>query len=238
MSGNMLETNDRLYGYLESVSDREDAVLAELRAETQKDPRFNMAVSPLQGQFMGVLVRAIGARKIVEVGTFTGYSSLSMALALPEDGTMWCFDISEDWTALARKYWKKAGVDHKVELRLAPGTDSMDALIAEGHSGTVDLVFIDADKPNYPDYWERGLTLLRQGGMIIADNTLFQGVVPVEFDDDKLRAHWSTRSDDIQDMLVESTHAIRAFNERIHWDDRVDLSMIPVGDGMTLAVKR
>ena len=238
MSGALLEMNDRLYAYLDAVSDREPAVLAELREETHNDPRFNMAVAPMQGQFMGVLVRALGARRIVEVGTYTGYSSLSMALALPDDGRMWCFDISEEWTGLAQKYWRKAGVADRIELRLAPGEESMDALVAEGHGGSIDLVFIDADKPNYHKYWERGLTLLRRGGLMIADNTLFQGVVSDDYDDERLKAHWAHRPKEILPELVGNTHAIRAFNEQIHKDDRVELSMIPVGDGMTLAVKK
>ena len=238
MSGALLEMNDRLYAYLDSVSDREPAVLAELREETHRDPRFNMAVTPMQGQFMGVLVRAVGARRIVEVGTYTGYSSLSMALALPDDGRMWCFDISEEWTSLARKYWQKAGMADRIELRLGRGEESMDALIAEGHGGSIDLVFIDADKPNYHKYWEQGLTLLRRGGLMIADNTLFQGVVTDDHDDEKLRAKWAHRSKEVLEELVGNTHAIRAFNEQIHNDERVDLSMIPVGDGMTLAVKK
>ena len=163
MSSARLMMNEDLYTYLDSVSDREPAVLGELREETLRDPRFNMAVSPMEGQFLGVLVRMLAAKKICEVGVFTGYSSLSMALALPPGGHIWCFDVSEVWTSVARKYWKKAGVDSKITLRLAPGAESMQGLIDTGHAGTFDLAFIDADKPSYRKYWDLAHSLLRTG---------------------------------------------------------------------------
>jgi caffeoyl-CoA O-methyltransferase len=228
---------DELYAYLDAVSDREAPVLAELRAETRKDPRYNMQMTPNQGQFMQTLVLATGARRILEVGTYTGYSALAMALALPADGRLVTLDVSDEWTKLGRRFWVKAGVAHKIELRLAPGVRSMDALIAEGQADSFDMLFIDADKPSYPDYWERGLKLVRQGGLLIADNTLFQGVVGASFTDDKLRRHWAARPPEVREELVQATHAARAFARKIHKDPRVQLSMIPAGDGITLAVK-
>ncbi len=238
MSTQTIRMDAELESYLWAVSGREPPVLAALREETRANPRRGMQVSPMQGQFMGVLVKALGARRILEVGVFTGYSSLSMALALPDDGRLVALDISEDYTALARTYWDKAGVAHKVDLRIAPAAESMDAMIANGEGGSFDLVFIDADKPAYPDYWERGLTLLRTGGLIIADNTLFQGTVGPGFDDARLADVFGDRSPEVRDELIGNTHAARAFNRRVHHDDRVDLSLIPVGDGMTLGVKR
>lgn len=238
MSTQTIRMDEELETYLWAVSGREPPVLAALREETQANPRRGMQVSPMQGQFMGVLVKAVGARKILEVGVFTGYSSLSMVLALPDDGRLIALDISEDYTALARKYWDKAGVAHKVDLRIAPATESMDAMIAGGESGSFDMVFIDADKPAYPEYWERGLTLLRPGGLIIADNTLFQGTVGPGFDDGRLAEVFGNRPPEVREELIGNTHAARAFNAKVHQDDRVDLSLIPVGDGMTLGVKR
>ncbi|HEX7006499.1 MAG TPA: class I SAM-dependent methyltransferase [Alphaproteobacteria bacterium] len=237
MSQERLMMTDELYDYLYAVSDREAPVLAELRAETRKDPRFNMQMTPNQAQFMQTLVLATGAKRILEVGTFTGYSALAMALVLPPDGRLVTLDISEEWTRLARRFWDKAGVADKIELRLAPAVQSMDALIAEGQEGGFDIVFIDADKPNYPEYWERGLKLARQGGLVIADNTLFQGVVGPSFTDERLRQKWADRPKAVQEELIAATHAARAFAKKIHKDPRVQLSMIPAGDGITLAVK-
>ena len=237
MSQERLSMTDELYAYLDAVSDREAPVLAELRAETRKDPRYNMQMTPNQGQFMQTLVLATGAKRILEVGTFTGYSALAMALALPADGHLITLDISDAWTKLGQRFWQKAGVAGKIELRLAPGKDSMDALIKEGREGSFDIVFIDADKPSYPDYWERGLVLVRKGGLLIADNTLFQGVVGASYTDDKLRQFWAERPPAVREELVQATHAARAFARKIHKDPRVQLSMIPAGDGITLAVK-
>jgi caffeoyl-CoA O-methyltransferase len=237
MSGVRLMMNEEQYAYLDSINDRETPVQRELREETYKDPRFNMAVSAEEGQFLGVIVKMLNAKKICEVGVFTGYSSLSMAMALPPGGHIWAFDVSEVWTGVARKYWRKAGVADRVTLRLAPGVDSMKDLLANGHRGTFDLVFIDADKPNYPHYWELGLDLLRTGGTIIADNTLFQQVLPPSFTDERLREKWAKRPPEVQAELVAATHGIRAFNRKIHQDRRVALSVLPVGDGMTFGVK-
>ncbi len=238
MSGGRLNMNEELYTYLDSVNDREPPALVALRIDTESDPRKNMAIHPMQGQFMGVMVQALQPRKIVEVGTFTGYSSLSMALEMPDDARMWCFDISEDWTALAKKHWQLAGLDDRIDLRLAPGTDSLQALIDEGHTGTVDMVFIDADKPNYTNYFELGLQLLRKGGVMIVDNTMFQELVPLSVSDEQIRAYFGHYPDETVEELTHSVHCIRAFNAQIHKDERVSLAMIPVGDGMTFAVKR
>ncbi len=237
MSGTQLHMTDELYAYVDSVNDREAPALRALREETLRDPRFNMAVSPLEGQFLGVIARMLNAKKVCEVGVFTGYSSLSMALALPDDARLWCFDVSESWTAVARKHWQKAGVDKKITLWLAPGEDSMKRLVDEGHAGSFDLVFIDGDKPNYHRYWDLGHTLLRTGGVAIADNTLFQEVVLPRIGDDELKRKWSSRSPAVQEELIGYTHAIRAFNRKVHQDRRFAISMVPVGDGMTFGVK-
>ena len=237
MSANLLAMNDELYAYLDSVSDREPAVLRALREETQKDPRFNMAVSPMEGQFLGVLVRMLAPKKICEVGVYTGYSSLSMALALPPGAHIWCFDVSEPWTSVAKKHWKAAGVDSRITLRLAPGAESMQWLLDTGHRGTFDLVFVDADKPSYPKYWDLAHALLRTGGTIIADNTMFQSFVPPRMTDADVRAKIANRPPAVQDEIVGSLHAIRAFNKQVHADKRFAISLVPVGDGMTFAVK-
>jgi predicted O-methyltransferase YrrM len=238
MSAELIEMNPMLYAYLDSVSNREPAVLTELRAETQAMPRGTMQVPPMQGQFLSVLVMALGAKRIVEVGTFTGYSALSMALALPKDGKIWTLDISEEWSSVGRKYWDKAGVADKIELRVAPAADSLEALRAEGLEGTIDLVFIDADKPGYPVYWEHALKLVRPRGLVIADNTLFQSMVPHEITEADMREKWKERPPEVIEELVTATKSFRKFNEMVHADERVDIAMVPVGDGMTFAVKR
>jgi caffeoyl-CoA O-methyltransferase len=179
-----------------------------------------MQIAPEQGQFMAMLVRLIGARRCLEVGVFTGYSSLVTALALPEDGRIIACDVSEQWTAVARRYWQRAGVSHKIDLRLAPALETLDGLIAAGQTGSYDFAFIDADKENYAAYYERVLALLRPGGLLSVDNTL-----------------WSGRLADARERDPE-TLGIRRFNELIHRDERVDLSLLPMGDGLTLARKR
>ncbi|MGE5146928.1 MAG: class I SAM-dependent methyltransferase [Candidatus Eiseniibacteriota bacterium] len=220
-----IELNDVLYDYLKSVSLREPEVLARLRAETAK-LRYNFfQVSAVEGQFLALLVKLTGTKRILEVGVFTGYSSTAMALALPKDGRLIALDIDKDWTAIAQRYWKEAGVADKIELRLAPAKDSMDALIESGQAGTFDLVFIDADKPGYPDYYERALTLLRKGGLIIVDNTLFGARVVGQ------------NLEGLEAWQIEWIEHVRKFNNKLHRDERVTLSMIPVGDGMTLALK-
>ncbi len=237
MSASLLAMNDELYAYLDSVSDREPPVLRALREETLTDPRFNMAVSPMEGQFLGVLVRMLNARKICEVGVYTGYSSLSMALALPPGGHIWCFDVSEPWTSVAKRHWQAAGVADRITLRLAPGADSMQWLVDIGHAGTFDLVFIDADKGSYPKYWDLAHILLRKGGTAIADNTMFQSSVPPSVTDAAVRAKVANRPPEVQDEIVRSVHAIRAFNKKVHADPRFAISLVPVGDGMTFGVK-
>jgi predicted O-methyltransferase YrrM len=237
MSANLLKMTDELYDYLDSVNDREPPALSALREETQRDPRFNMAVSPMEGQFLGVLVRMLAAKKICEVGVYTGYSALAMALALPPGGHIWCFDVSEPWTSVARKHWKSAGVDARITLRLAPGADSLKWLLDGGHRGTFDLVFIDADKPSYPQYWNLAHELLRAGGTVVADNTLFQAFVPARVTDAEIKAKFAHYPPAAQQEVVEAAHAVRAFNQRVYGDKRFALALVPVGDGMTFGVK-
>lgn len=237
MSGGLIQMNDALYDYLEKVSFRDSPILAEHREETAKDPRHNIAVSPLQGQFMEVLIRALAPKRIVEVGVFTGYSSLIMAMATPPDTKFWCFDVSDKWTKVARRYWEKAGVADKIELRLKPAREGLQELIDEGHAGTMDFIFLDADKWNYTYYWDLGLDLLRTSGLIVADNTLFQGMVVPEFTDEMIRERYEARGEAIVEELTKATHGAREFNAKVARDERVALSMIPVGDGMTFGVK-
>jgi caffeoyl-CoA O-methyltransferase len=218
--------NDVLYDYLKSVSLREPEVLARLRAETAKETYHFFQISAVEGQFLALLVQLTHTRRILEVGVFTGYSSTVMALAMPKDGRLVALDIDEKWTAIARRYWKEAGVADKIELRLRPAVESMDALIADGQAGTFDMVFIDADKPSYPLYYERALTLLRKGGLVIVDNTLFGARVVGQ------------NLAGLEDWQIEWIEHVRKFNNKLHRDERVTLSMIPVGDGMTLALKR
>jgi len=220
MSARTLAMTDALYDYLLGHSLREPAVLARLREATQQMPQASMQISPEQGQFMALLVRLIGARRCLEVGTFTGYSSTVVALALPVDGRVLCLDVSEEFTRHAREAWREAGVEDKIELRLAPARDTLAKLIDDGEAGQFDFAFVHADKATYPHYYESALTLLRPGGLIAVDNTL-----------------WSGRVADPADTS-EDTRAIRAFNERVHGDERVDVSLVPIGDGLTLARKR
>ena len=220
MSNRTLTLDDRLYDYLLRHSLREPAALAYLRAETATHPRFSMQIAPEQGQFMQMLVRLIGARRTVEVGVFTGYSSLAVALALPPDGRVLACDISEEYTAIARKHWQMAGVAHKIELVLAPALDTLDARLAAGEAGRYDFAFIDADKTDYHANYERLIRLIRPGGLIAVDNTLWGGAVADPGDRDT------------------DTVAIRAFNEHLLADERIDLSLVPIGDGLTLARRR
>jgi len=199
---------------------RESDVARRLRDETQKLPMAQMQIGPDQGQFLQLLVQLIGAKKTLEVGVFTGYSSLWVAMALPSGGRIVACDVSEEYTSVARRYWKEAGIDDKIELVLRPALETLDELIANGQAGTFDFAFIDADKSNYDNYYERALQLLRRGGLIAIDNTIWSGRVakPEENDVD--------------------TVAIRKLNEKLHQDERVSLSMLTVGDGLTLAMKR
>jgi caffeoyl-CoA O-methyltransferase len=219
MSNKTLTMNDELYAYLCQVSLRESPRLARLREETAALPEHPMQIAPEQGQFMALLVALIGARRALEIGVFTGYSALCVADALPADGRLVACDISETWTAIARRYWREAGVESRIDLRLAPALRTLDALIAEGQSGDYDFAFIDADKTNYMNYYERCLTLLRPGGLIVIDNVLWSGSVIDAADQDA------------------DTCAIRDFNAALHRDQRVKISMLPVADGLTLAMK-
>jgi len=212
--------DERTYQYLLKTSVREPEVAKHLREETQKLEQAQMQIGPDQGQFMHLLVQLLQARKTIEVGVFTGYSALWVALALPRDGRIIACDVNEEYTAIARRYWKEAGVSEKIDLRLAPAVNTLDDLINGGQSGTFDFMFIDADKTNYDNYYERGLRLLRQGGLISIDNTIWSGRVA----DEK-----------VQDP---DTVAIRRLNDKLLTDERVTLSMLTVGDGLTLALKR
>lgn len=220
MTNKTLELDNRLYDYLLSVSLREPEILRQLREETANHPMGRMQIAPDQGQFMALLVQLIGAKKVLEIGVFTGYSSLVVALALPSDGKIIACDISEEDTNIARRYWEKAGVTDKIELRLAPALQTLDELIAAGEINSFDFVFIDADKKNYPEYYERALQLVRSGGLIAIDNVLWSGKVA---------------DSEIQDG---QTQAIRNFNEKLHQDERVTLSLVSIADGLTLALKR
>jgi caffeoyl-CoA O-methyltransferase len=220
MSNRSIMLTDSLYEYMNEVSLRESPLLLALREETSALSQRRMQISPEQGQFMALVVRLIGARRCLEVGVFTGYSSLATALALPDDGRIVACDVSEEWTSVARRYWQQAGVTHKIELHLAPATDTLDALLTQGQAGTFDFAFIDADKTNYLAYYERTLALLRAGGLALIDNTL-----------------WSGRVAD-PEVADADTVALRHFNEVLHRDERVDLSLLPIGDGLTLARKR
>lgn len=221
-----IEVTPALTDYLVSVSLREAPLLAELRAETASvTGRSGMQISAHQGQFMRLLAELLGVRRGIEVGTFTGYSALCTAQALPTDGRLVCCDTSEEWTAMARRYWERAGVAERIELRLAPAAQTLDALLAEGGAGTYDWIFIDADKASYEIYYEKGMELLRSGGLVLVDNVLWGGDVlrdPASLD--------TGRGDD--------TLAIQAFNRRLHTDERITLSLVPIGDGLTLARKR
>lgn len=221
MSNRSIPLTDSLYEYLLAVSLREPALLRELRAETARDPEnVQLQIAPEQGQLMALLVRLLGARRCLELGVFTGYSSLVTALALPEDGRLVACDVSEEWTAVARRYWQRAGVAHKIDLRIAPALVTLDALLAQDGAGSFDFAFLDADKENYPAYYERILTLLRPGGLLAIDNTFWSGKVadPTETDPE--------------------TAALRMLNEQLHHDGRIDLAMLPVADGLTLVRKR
>lgn len=220
MSSRTITLDERLYDYLIAHSVRDLPVLAELRAETANHPQARMQISPEQGQFMGLLIELIGARRTIEVGTFTGYSALVVALALPADGRVIACDVSEEFTSVARRYWAKAGISHKIDLRLAPANVTLDKLLASGEADQFDFAFIDADKENYVGYYERCLKLVRTGGLIAIDNVLWGGEVANPAIDDK------------------DTRAIRTLNGQLTSDQRVTLSMVPIGDGLTLARKR
>jgi predicted O-methyltransferase YrrM len=211
---------EALHSYLLSVSLREHPVLAQLRQETAGHPHARMQILPDEGQLLAWLVTLIGAKKTLDIGVFTGYSSLVVALALPDDGKVVACDTSPEFTAVARCYWQQAGVQHKVDLRLAPASETLAALIAQGETESYDFAFIDADKTGYDQYYEQCLELLRPGGIVAVDNVLQHGRVVDE-----------TQQDD-------SVRAVRAFNQKVHGDERVSVSMLSVADGLTLALKR
>lgn len=214
------QLNDALHEYMLSVSLREPDVLRRLREDTATRPHHGMQIGPEQGQFMALMIELIGARKCLEIGTFTGYSALSVALALPDDGTLIACDISEEFTAHAKPFWEASGVGGKIDLRIGPALETLDGLIADGQKGSFDFVFIDADKPNYLGYFQRALDLIHQGGLIAIDNIFWGGsVIDASRDDD-------------------NTNAIRAFNTALSNDPRITLSIVALGDGLTLARKR
>lgn len=219
MSNSNLKMSDDLFHYLRSVSLREPELLIRLREETSKDPMAVMQICPEQGQFFSLLVSLLGVTKALEVGVFTGYSSLSVALAMPAHGTLIACDVSEEWTTIARRYWKAAEVEHKIKLRLAPALDTMEQLLEMNESNSFDFIFIDADKTNYDGYFERGLKLLRPKGLMVFDNVLWSGRVADPNIDDP------------------DTVALRKLNAKLHRDPRIKLSMLPIGDGLTLAMK-
>lgn len=220
MSNQSIGIDPPLYQYLLDVSLREDPVLAELRAVTAELPERNMQIAPEQGQFMAMLARLIAARRYIEVGTFTGYSTLAVAQAMPDDAEIIACDVSREWTDIAQRYWRQAGVADRIRLVLQPALDTLDELIVQGRIGQFDLAFIDADKTGYVDYFERCLRLVRPGGLILVDNTLWGGSVvdPEKHDED--------------------TEAIRSFNRHVHDRAEVNLSLIPIGDGLSLLHKR
>ena len=209
-----------LHAYLIRYGVREPDILRRLRDETADLPQHGMQIAPEQGALMALLVRLSGARRGIELGTFTGYSSLAVMLAMPPDGTMVCCDVSDEWTSVARRYWSEAGVADRVDLRLAPAIETLDALLASGAAGTFDFAFIDANKRDYPEYHERIVQLLGSGGLALYDNVLWEGGV-------------------IDASMTDAdTIGIRRLNERLATDERVTISMIPVADGLTLALKR
>lgn len=218
MSGRNLNLTDELCAYVVDVSLRDTDVQRRLREETAKMPGAGMQIGPDQGQFMALLVKAIRAKKCLEVGVFTGYSALAVALALPGDGKLIACDVSEEYTSVARRYWEEAGIAHKIDLRIAPAQQTLDVLLHGSHD--FDFAFIDADKINYDAYYEAALALLRKDGLMLIDNTLWSGRVarPDEHDPD--------------------TDALRALNAKIGRDDRVDASLLTIGDGVTLVRKR
>ena len=219
MSNKTICITEKLYDYMLSVSLREPEVLRKLRRETALDEHANMQISPEQGQFMALLVRLLGARKTLDIGVYTGYSSLCIGLALPRNGRVIACDLNRKWTDIAKRYWHKAGVADRIELRLAPAKRTLEGLMTEKRAAAFDFAFIDADKTNYDMYYEYCLELIRPGGLIAIDNVLWDGAVADETVDDA------------------DTMAIRALNNKIHTDSRVEISLVPIADGLTLARK-
>lgn len=219
MSNKTLCITEKLYEYMLSVSLREPDVLRELRLETASDEHANMQISPEQGQFMALLVKLLGAKKTLDIGVYTGYSSLCIALSLPKDGRVIASDLNREWTDTAKRYWLRAGVTDKIELRLAPAQKTLEDLLAKKEAASFDFAFIDADKINYDMYYEYCLELIRPGGLIAIDNVLWDGAVADDGADDA------------------DTMAIRTLNHKIHTDPRVEISLVPIADGLTLARK-
>ncbi len=220
MANTTIGLSEDLAAYVVEVGAREPDVLARLRAETAALPEHDMQIAPEQGALLAMLVELTGARRCVEVGTFTGYSSTAVALALPEDGRLVCCDVSEEWTEVARRFWTEAGVLDKVDLRIGPAAETLDQLLADGQQATYDFAFVDADKPGYDGYYERLLQLVRRGGLIVFDNMLRGGAV-VE-----------------PNPRDEGTRAVRALNAKLAADERVSVCLVPVADGVTLARRR
>ena len=220
MTRRNIDLTDKLEDYIAVVALREPPVLRRLREETQRLPMAGMQIGPDQGQLMALLARLVGARRCLEIGTFTGYSTLSVALALPPDGRIIACDVDPETTAVARRYFAMAGVADRIELRIAPALETLDALLAERQDETFDFAFIDADKENYDAYYERALRLLRPGGLVLIDNVLWGGWVA------------DARRRDAE------TAALRALNRKLHGDERIDLALLPLADGITLARKR
>ena len=219
MSNRTLQLDDTLYRYLLDHSLREHPAQAALREATRSHPHAGMQIAPEQGQLMALLVRMLGARQTLEVGVFTGYSALCVALALPDDGRVLACDVNDGYVSIGKPHWQSAGVAHKIDLRIAPALDTLRVQLAEGGAGRFDFAFIDADKTGYDAYYEHCLQLLRPGGLIAIDNTLWGGAV--------------ARPADSAD-----TAALQALNDKLHRDERIDLSLLPIGDGLTLARKR
>ena len=209
-----------VYRYVLECSSREHPALASLREATASRPEAEMQISPEQGQFMGLLAKLVGARRCIEIGTYTGYSALAVALQLPPDGKLIACDVSDEFTRIGRPFWREAGVESRIDLRLQPGLKTLDELLASGGKDSFDFAFVDADKPNYVAYYERLLQLVRPGGLIAADNTLAVSGQPI--------------------IRLDSVHAraLRDFNDHVHHDERVDLSLVPIGEGLTLLRRR
>lgn len=221
MSTEHIQVTSELFAYMRNVSLRETEIRRALREETAELPDSQMQIMPEQGQFMALLLQLMKAKRGLEVGTFTGYSALCFAEVLPDDGSIVCCDISAEYTAIAQRYWEESGLRHKMDLRLAPALETLDQLLLDGQEASYDFCFLDADKENYQQYYEKSLSLLRTGGLLMADNVLWSGRVAKSSDDESA-----------------ATRALRSFNEKLAADQRINLSMLPLADGLTLAIKK
>lgn len=219
MAGRYLHLDDKLFDYVVAHSVREHPAQAALREVTRNHPHAGMQISPDQGQLMALLVRLLGARRTIEIGVFTGYSALCVALALPDDGRVLACDINDEYVGVGRPHWQAAGVAHKIDVVLGPALQTLDARLAAGEAGQYDFAFIDADKTGYDAYYERCLQLLRAGGLVAIDNVLWSGAVA-------------------QPARDTDTAALQALNDKLHADARIDLAMVAISDGLTLARKR